>query len=159
GEYGERRYILLSGASREGTFGTLTAVGEPGPFLIPTIDYTPTEVDLVLSIVPVPPIPEGPEPPGPPSFLRPAETPNQMAVGNMLDSAFPTASGDMAKVFDNLLALETDAQARAAYDQISGVVYTTVPTVALDNAQMVSGLVFRQLDNVELLAQAGGFEQ
>jgi uncharacterized protein with beta-barrel porin domain len=159
GEYSERRYTLVSGAPREGTFGKLTAVGDAGPFLIPTIEYTPTEVDLVLSIVPVPPIPEGPEPPEPPSFLRPAQTPNQMAVGMMLDSAFPTALGDMVTVFDSLLALETDAQARAAYDQITGVVYTTVPTVALDNAQMVSGLVFRQLDNVELLAAAAGADQ
>jgi len=152
GEYSERRYTLVSGTAREGTFGAVAQAGEPGPFLIPTIEYTPTEVDLLLSIEPSPSV-------GPPSFLRPAETPNQMAVGMMLDSAFPTASGDMVTVFGALLALETDAQARAAYDQISGVVYTTVPTVALDNAQMVSGLVFRQLDNVELLAAAQGPDQ
>jgi autotransporter-associated beta strand protein len=143
GSYAPRRYTLLSAQSVTGTFGTVTVGGFAPPLLSSQVSYGSTEVDLDLVVQ------AG-------AFPAAAATPNQLAVAQALGLALPTASGDMAAVFDDLVALPTLAQVQNAFGELTGVVYTTVPTVALDNAQMVSGLVFRQLDNAELLARAAG---
>jgi outer membrane autotransporter protein len=126
-----------------GTFGAVTTSGSLPLLLTSLIAYGGGEVDLQLTIDP--------------SLLpAAAATPNQLAVAQALALAFPTATGDMATVFDDLVALPTLVQVQNAFEAMTGVVYTTVPTVALDNAETIMQLVFRQLDNAELLAMAAG---
>jgi autotransporter-associated beta strand protein len=143
GSYHVQSYTLLSASARMGTFGAMTTSGSLPPLLTPLIAYGGGEVDLQLILQPS-------------SLPAAAATPNQLAVAQALVLALPTATGDMATVFADLVALPTLAQVQSAFEAMTGVVYTTVPTVALDNAETVMQLVFRQLDNAELLARAAG---
>jgi len=73
-------YTILTAGTVTGTYGNVTS---NFAFLAPTLTYSPTAVMLTL-------LSTGN------SFQNGAQTPNQRAVGQVLDQASPSATGDFA---------------------------------------------------------------
>jgi len=103
-------YTILSAGSVAGTFANVTS---DLAFLTPSLGYDPTHVYLLLTRNST-------------SFADVAETENQRAAASALDRVSSGATGDMDTVIDNLLSLSASG-ARGAYDQMGGLVHTTLP--------------------------------
>lgn len=103
-----------------GTTGTFAGVTSNYPFLQPSLTYGANDVTLTVT---------------PGGFAQGAQTPNQAAVGGVLDANVATASGDFATVI-NAFSLLTAEQAPAAFEAISGQNYAGFSTTGVQTAQL-----------------------
>lgn len=122
-------YTLLNAAG--GISGAYASVASALPFLQPSLSYDANNVYLSLQIG---------------GFARGALTPNQAAVGAVLDATVATATGDYATVIGALASL-TAQQGQAAMNSISGQNYSGF------SSSMVQGI---QLFLSNFAGQAGG---
>ena len=112
-------YTILTAANVTGTYGTVTS---NFAFLTPSLSYSPTAVMLTLLA-------------SANSFQNGGQTPNQRAVGAVLDQASPTATGDFATVLNALYGLDT-TQGPRALDAISGQNYSGFSSLMVQGAQL-----------------------
>ncbi len=122
-------YTLLNATG--GINGAYASVASALPFLQPSLSYDANNVYLSLQIG---------------GFARGALTPNQAAVGAVLDATVATATGDYATVIGALASL-TAQQGQAAMNSISGQNYSGF------SSSMVQGI---QLFLSNFAGQAGG---
>jgi autotransporter-associated beta strand protein/YD repeat-containing protein len=100
--------------------GMFSGVVSNYPFLLPTLSYDTNDVFLTVT---------------PGGFARGAATPNQAAVGAVLDGNVATASGDFANVI-TAFSLMTIDQAQAGFQAISGQNYAGFSTLNVQTAQL-----------------------
>jgi autotransporter-associated beta strand protein len=114
----KRSFTILTATG--GTTGTFAGVTSNYPFLLPSLSYDGNDVTLTVT---------------PGGFAQGAQTPNQAAVGAVLDASVATASGDFANVI-NAFSLLTTGQAPAAFNAISGQNYAGFATTGVQSAQL-----------------------
>ena len=130
GVYAARtKYTLLNATG--GVSGAYASVSSLLPFLQPSLSYDANNVYLTLQIG---------------GFARGALTPNQAAVGAVLDATAATATGDYATVVGALASLSAQ-QGQAMMNAISGQNYAGF------SSSMVQGI---QLFLSNFAGQAGG---
>ncbi len=122
-------YTLLNAAG--GVNGAYASVASSLPFLQPSLSYDANNVYLNLQIG---------------GFAQGAATPNQTAIGAVLDASAASATGDFATVIGALASL-TLQQGQAAMNSISGQNYSGF------SSSMVQGI---QLFLGNFAGQAGG---
>ncbi|MFH1067068.1 MAG: autotransporter domain-containing protein [bacterium] len=87
-------------------------------------------------------------------------TPNQLAVGQMLNNASPSATGDLSTVFNAINNLTTYAQVANAYQQImpagSGALVTQSVTAANTQAHNISQRAMEMRDQLTALQEGVG---
>ena len=123
------KYTLLNATG--GVSGAYASVSSLLPFLQPSLSYDANNVYLTLQIG---------------GFARGALTPNQAAVGAVLDATAATATGDYATVVGALSALSAQ-QGQAVMNAISGQNYSGF------SSSMAQGI---QLFLSNFAGQAGG---
>lgn len=123
------KYTLLNATG--GVSGAYASVSSLLPFLQPSLSYDANNVYLTLQIG---------------GFARGALTPNQAAVGAVLDATAATATGDYATVVGALASLSAQ-QGQAMMNAISGQNYSGF------SSSMVQGI---QLFLSNFAGQAGG---
>jgi outer membrane autotransporter protein len=111
-------YTILTAAG--GVSGTYSSVTSNFAFLKPLLSYDPTNVYLTLLLG---------------SFAAGAQTPNQYAVGTVLDQTFSSATGDYATVMSALAVLNT-AQGPFVLNAISGQNYAGFSNAMVQGAQL-----------------------
>jgi outer membrane autotransporter protein len=132
GTYGRNTtYTILSATG--GVSGTYAGVISNFAFLTPSLSYGADSVMLTLVA-------------SANSFRDGAQTPNQAAVGAVLDQATPGATGDFANVLTALSTLDT-TQGPKALEAIGGQSYSGFSSVMVQGAQLF-------MDSFQL--QAGG---
>ncbi len=109
--------ILTASTGVNGKYGSVTS---NFAFLTPTLSYDANDVFLTLLQTDS-------------AFAAGGVTSNQKSVGQALDKANATATGDFNTVL-NALSLLSTAQAPGALDTISGVNYAGFGTLAVQNA-------------------------
>ena len=130
GSYAPRTtYTLLNAAG--GVTGTYASVTSALPFLQPSLSYDASNVYLSLQVG---------------GFARNALTPNQAAIGAVLDATALNATGDYATVIGALSTLSAQ-QGQAVMNAISGQNYSGF------SSSMVQGI---QLFLSNFAGQAGG---
>ncbi len=102
-------YTILTAGSVVGTFDSVTS---NLAFLTPSLSYDAANVYLLLTRNST-------------RFADVALTPNQFAVASALDRGTPSAAGDMATVYNNLLGLSA-AGARSAYNKMGGLSHASL---------------------------------
>ena len=120
-----------------GLTGTYGGVSSNLAFLTPSLSYDANNVYLLLEQAAS-------------AFASGAQTSNQRAVGNALDTASPTATGDFATVLSALAALTTQ-QGPAALDAISGQPYADFGSVNVG-----ASLTFMNTLGQQIAAARGG---
>ena len=138
-------YRILNAAG--GVNGTFAAPLTQSAFLDLTLDHQAKAVDLTVKIKSTDPDPEEPEEPGepeepeepeepgtPPLFGTVAETRNQHATADALDTL--QQSGASLALYNSLLVLDA-GQARAAFDGLSGEIHASAKTALIEDADHV----------------------
>lgn len=123
-------YTVLSAASVNGSFGTVSTEGSFGDGVTTTVSYTSNDVQVTLTpkrLTPVDPAGNSPTPPSGPGFLGVTEPKNAYAVARAIDQAVENG-GDPSSLFAiyNLPA----ASIPAAVNSLSGEVHTAAPAMA-----------------------------
>ena len=113
-----RSFTILTATG--GMTGTFAGATSNYPFLQPSLSYDANDVMLTVT---------------PGGFARGARTPNQAAVGGVLDANVATAGGDFGNVIDAFSLLTVD-QATAAFDAVSGQNYAGFATAGVQTAQL-----------------------
>lgn len=111
-------YTILSATG--GVTGTYSSVTSSLPFLLPSLSYDANNVYLALQIG---------------GFARQAQTPNQAAVGAVLDVAAVGASGDFATVLGAFSTMNAQ-QGVAALNTISGQNYSAFSSAGIATSQI-----------------------
>jgi len=163
---GPASYTILSASGGLGgtQFGTLT---HPSYLFINlALDYSdPDEVKLALTEktspppppppppppLPPPPLPPPPPPPPPALFQIVADTYNQTEASGGIDSL---ATGDPVR--NGLMLIADVDEARAAFDNLSGEIYSSTGTALLQNASHIRDLVAARLFVSEATAHGRG---
>ena len=127
-------YTILNATG--GVTGTYAAANSLFPFLQPSLAYDANNVYLTLR---------------PGGFAAGAATPNQSAVGRVLDQSVAGSSGDFATVIGTM-ATYTQAQGQAAMAAISGQNYSGFST-----ANLGGGLMFMNVLGQQMSLVRGGF--
>ena len=127
-------YTILNATG--GVTGTFANANSLFPFLQPSLSYDANNVYLTLK---------------PGGFGAGAATPNQAAVGRVLDQSVAGASGDLATVIGTL-ATYTSTQGQAAMNAISGQNYSGFGT-----ANLGGGLLFMNALGQQMGLARGGF--
>jgi len=117
-------YTILSAGSVIGSYYNVTS---DLAFLDPSLTYDSTSVYLTLQRNDV-------------AFEDMAETPNQRSVAASLDEIDPNVSGDMLDVMGSLYSLNAEG-ARAAYNQMGGLIHTAVTGVSLSGLNNYIGSI------------------
>lgn len=123
-------YTVLSAASVNGSFGTVSTEGSFGDGVTTTVSYTSNDVQVTLTpkrLTPVDPTDNSPTTPSGPGFLGVTEPKNAYAVARAIDKAVENG-GDPSSLFAiyNLPA----ASIPAAVNSLSGEVHTAAPAMA-----------------------------
>lgn len=126
-------YTILSATG--GVTGSYAGVGTPLPFLQSSLSYDANKVYLILR---------------PGGFARGAQTPNQMAVGGVLDRGVAGASGDFATVVGTMAGYSL-LQGQAAMTTLSGQGYSGFGT-----ANLSGGLLFMNALGQQMSMLHGG---
>lgn len=129
-------YTILTATG--GVTGTFSGVTSDKAFLTPSLTYDANNVFLTLQFS------------SSSAFQDGARTPNQRAVGAVLDAAAGSASGDFGVVINALSGLDT-TQGPRALDTISGQPYGNLGTL---NAQ--TGMAFVGVFGTQASAARGG---
>jgi outer membrane autotransporter protein len=114
------KYTILSALG--GVSGTYASVTINFAFLKPSLSYDTNDVFLTL-------LQTGS------AFADGAQTPNQRAVGTVLDAAWPAATGDFSAVLQAISGLSA-AQGPATLDAISGQNYAGFSSSMVQGAQV-----------------------
>jgi outer membrane autotransporter protein len=115
--------ILTATGGVSGTFDSLVTISSV--FLSPSLSYSANEVDLVLTTK---------------TFPSVAETPNQVAISDAIQSLGPANP-----VFDAVFNLESDAEARKAFDALSGEIHASTVGVMIQDTRYVREAVLARL--------------
>jgi outer membrane autotransporter protein len=121
----QQSFTILHSASLVGSFASVTETGLP-PSRLMNLTQSATDIILTLSSSLI-------------AASTPA-TPNQSQVAAVLNNAFGSASGNLLAVHDALLNL-SPLQQQQALTEISGVILTSAPTVAVGQAQAANSVV------------------
>jgi outer membrane autotransporter protein len=127
------QYVILT--SQGGVTGTFADVTSNSIFLVPTLSYTPTAIDLTLTGL---------------SFTTAAATPNQGSVAGALDR-LPSASPIFAAIFN----LGSFAQARQAFDALSGEIHASLQTTLIDDSRYPRQAMLGRMRQAAYADQAG----
>ncbi len=119
GTYAPRTTYTILRASG-GVSGSFASVASSLPFLQPSLGYDANNVYLTLEVG---------------GFAQRAQTPNQAAVGAVLDALAPTATGDFATVLAAFSTL-TAQQGIAAMNAISGQNYAAFSSSGIATTQV-----------------------
>jgi Uncharacterized protein with a C-terminal OMP (outer membrane protein) domain len=114
------RYLIIENDGVDAVNGTFSAIGSNLVFLTATVDYlagTGNDVELTLTRAGA-------------TFASVATTQNQLTVATGIDATQPY--GDA--IFTGLLS-SNEAQAVAAFDNLSGEIYASLPTMLASHAQ------------------------
>ncbi|MBU8877307.1 autotransporter domain-containing protein [Reyranella sp. MMS21-HV4-11] len=122
GTFGPRSTYTLVTATG-GLSGAFQTVASTSPFLIPTLSYDANNAYLDLQVG---------------GFAQAALTPNQAAVGAVLDATAPTATGDYATVVSALAGLSAQ-QGQAVMNSISGQNYSGFSNSMVQGIQLFLG--------------------
>ena len=123
-------YTILTAAG--GLGGTsFNSVSSTLAFLTPTLSYDANNVFLNLRRNDV-------------SFSAVAGTPNQTAVGTVIDELSTTNPDNIQDLLNNLFILTADG-ANQAYDSLSGVQHTHSNLIALQSINQFKGLLFDRI--------------
>jgi outer membrane autotransporter protein len=125
-------YTILSATSLTGTYSGVTS---NFAFLTPSLSYSATSAMLTLLA-------------SANSFQNGAQSANQRAVGQVLDLASPTATGDFATVLNAIYGLDT-TQGPRVLDAISGQNYSGFSSLMTQGAQLF-------MDTFQTQAGGGG---
>lgn len=134
----DQTYTVLSAAG--GVSGTFANVATTSAFLDLYTTYTPTDVQLTIVLAGGEPSEETPV-----VFEREARTPNQRAVARSLDTL--EQSGDSLALYNKMLGLSAD-DARAAYDELGGVVHASGQSGLVRNANAINNTINNRLRSV-----------
>ncbi len=128
------RYTILTAT---GGLGGTTYAGVTSnlAFLTPSLSYSGNAVMLTLLSTGT-------------SFQNGARTPNQRAIGRVLDTASPTATGDFATVLNAIYGLDT-TQGPRVLDAISGQNYSGFSSLMVQGTQLF-------MDSFQIQAGGGG---
>ncbi|WP_373019551.1 autotransporter domain-containing protein, partial [Thiomicrorhabdus sp.] len=132
-------YTILTAAGGLGGT-TFDSVSSTLAFLTPTLTYDANNVLLNLRR-------------NTSDYASVSTTPNQVAVGTMLDQLFNTGTTSVDTVLSNLNNL-TAAGARQAYDALSGVQHTYSNQVSLQSVNQFKGLLFDRINTPSPLLAA-----
>jgi outer membrane autotransporter protein len=132
-------YTILNATG--GVSGAYSSVTSNFAFLTPSLSYDANNVYLLLFQN------QG-------AFAAGAQTPNQYAVGTVLDRINATATGDLNNVL-NALSLLSNTQGPAALDAISGQPYADFGTMNTNNAAMFMNALGQQMANARGTASTG----
>jgi uncharacterized protein with beta-barrel porin domain len=146
-----RRQTILVAGEVEGTFSA-PAIAGGSAFLIPSLEYGPTTVSLILDrLVPSePPIPGVP----PPVFVTAAQSANQFATALALDGLSQIAGSDTVPLYNAVLFSDL-ATARSAFDQLSGEVHAAVRGALVDGSRHVREAVSSRVDTAMSVTEEG----
>ncbi len=134
-------YTILTAAGGLGGT-TFNSVSSSLAFLTPTLSYDANNVFLNLRRNDV-------------SFSAVAGTPNQTAVGTVIDELSTTNPDNIQDLLNNLFIL-TAGGANQAYDSLSGVQHTHGNHIALQSINQFKGLLFDRIQgNNQFLAHDG----
>ncbi len=134
-------YTILTAAGGLGGT-TFNSVSSSLAFLTPTLSYDANNVFLNLRRNDV-------------SFSAVAGTPNQTAVGTVIDELSTTNPDNIQDLLNNLFILTADG-ANQAYDSLSGVQHTHGNHIALQSINQFKGLLFDRIQgNNQFLAHDG----
>ena len=125
-------YTILTATSLTGTYSGVTS---NFAFLTPSLSYSATSAMLTLLA-------------SANSFQGGAQTSNQRAVGRVLDTASPSATGDFATVLNAIYGLDT-TQGPRALDAISGQNYSGFSALSVQGTQLF-------MDSFQTQAGGGG---
>ena len=124
-------YTILSAAG--GVTGTFADITDNLLFVDFSLGYTPTEVLLTLARI---------------SFSAAAQTPNQINVANALDAG----GGPLALA---LLGLTSPADARLAFDALSGEIHASLQTSLAEDSRFIRNAVLERLRGAVLRGRPG----
>lgn len=112
--------ILSTTGGVTGTYSSVTSIAGDMPFLLPSLSYDANNVYLNLQIG---------------GFAAQAQTPNQAAVGSVLDAAALNATGDFATVLGAFSTMNAQ-QGVAAMNSISGQNYSGFSSAGIATTQV-----------------------
>ncbi|NDV88523.1 autotransporter domain-containing protein [Aurantimonas aggregata] len=124
-----QRYSFLTAGNVTGEFASLLI---DSAFIDSKLFYTPTDVTLRLSTW------------SGKAFVTAAETANQRAAATGLDALDQTAGSDSLALYNAVLFMN-EAEARDAFDQVSGELHASVQSALLSNSRIVSDTVFDRM--------------
>ena len=136
-------YTILNAAG--GVSGAYSSVTSNFAFLTPSLSYDANNVYLLLFQN------QG-------AFAAGAQTPNQYAVGTVLDRVNATATGDLNNVL-NALSLLSNTQGPAALNAISGQPWADFGTMNVNNAALFMNTLGQQMANARGGAASAGQRQ
>ena len=136
-------YTILNATG--GVSGAYSGVTSNFAFLTPTLAYDANNVFLTLFQ-------------SSSAFAAGAQTPNQYAVGVVLDQVNPTATGDLSAVLNALSVLSTQ-QGPAALNAISGQPYADFGTLNVQGAVLFMNALGQQMAVARGGAVGGGQRQ
>ena len=132
-------YTILNATG--GVSGTYSSVTSNFAFLTPSLSYDANNVYLLLFQN------QG-------AFAAGAQTPNQYAVGTVLDRVNATATGDLNNVL-NALSLLSNTQGPAALNAISGQPYADFGTLNTKNGALFMNALGQQMANARNASGTG----
>ncbi len=138
---GGQTYSLLTAGRVNGQFGSLAI---DSSFLKSRLLYGPASVDLQLTTF------------GARPFADAADTANQRAAATALGALNPSAGSASLPLYNAVLFM-SDAQARQAFDQLSGEAHASVQSLLLTDAHVVSDTVLDRLASGETGAFLSGY--
>ncbi len=115
-------YVIITSAG--GVTGAFSGATSSIPYLIPTLTYKPTEVDLTLTII---------------NLVLTAQTPNQVAVSSAVQ-----AGGVFSTLYTVLFPLNP-ANSRLGYDALSGEIHASLRSQALTEGETVRETVLGRM--------------
>ena len=136
-------YTILNASG--GVSGAYSGVSSNFAFLTPTLAYDANNVFLTLFQ-------------SSSAFAAGAQTPNQYAVGVVLDQLNPTATGDLGAVLNAMSVLSTQ-QGPAALNAISGQPYADFGTLNVQGAVLFMNALGQQMAVARGGAVGGGQRQ
>lgn len=133
---GQTFTILTAGGGVDGQFSEAVS---KSIFLTAELQHLANEVDLTVGLVADPVDPENP----PVVFEKVAQTSNQVATARALDSL--EQSGSSLELYNSVLFLTNEDEARDAFNQLSGDTHASVKTGLIDTANLTADAINNRL--------------
>lgn len=133
---GQTYTILTAGGGVDGQFSEAVS---KSIFLTAELQHLANEVDLTVGLVADPVDPENP----PVVFEKVARTSNQVATARALDSL--EQSGSSLELYNSVLFLTNEDEARNAFNQLSGDTHASVKTGLIDTANLTADAINNRL--------------
>lgn len=133
---GQTYKILTAGGGVDGQFSEAVS---KSIFLTAELQHLANEVDLTVGLVADPVDPENP----PVVFEKVAKTSNQVATARALDGL--EQSGSSLELYNSVLFLTNEDEARDAFNQLSGDTHASVKTGLIDTANLTADTINNRL--------------